>query len=176
MAELPDAVPHPTAVRRDRSVEARREAQLKKDARERRIVDGLNRGVSMAELAAREGVTLRRMQILVKDILARRGPPAPAEYLALQVSRLNEAMIVAYGSMANGNLDAVDRVVRLVKEMDRFHGFFPGRDADPAPPDRLAPVSHAAPAGKKGNEIFFWPGRPCNPLTKLGSRKESEGI
>ncbi len=131
MADSPDAAAQPP-VRRDRSVEARREARRKKHARERRIVDFLNRGVSMAELAAREGVTRRRMQMLVKDILARRVPAAPAEYLALQVSRLNEAIMVAYGSMANGALDAVDRVARLVKEMDRFHGFFPGRGADQA--------------------------------------------
>ncbi len=107
----------------------------------------LNRGVSMAELAAGEGVTLRRMQIVVKDILARRGPPAPAEYLALQMSRLNEAMIVAYGSMANGNLGAVDRVVKLVREMDRYHGFFPGRAADPAPPARPTGRGAARPRG-----------------------------
>ena len=158
MAEVQDVVPHPTAVRRDRSIDARREARRKKHVRERRIVDLLNRGVSMAELAAREGVTLRRMQILVKAILARRGPAAPAEYLALQMSRLNEAMIVAYVAMANGNLDAVDRVVRLVREMDRYHGFFPDRDADRAPPERLvqpagAPLALAAPVdeGCDGN-------------------------
>jgi hypothetical protein len=51
-------------------------------------------------------VTLRRMQILVRDILARRAPPPPAEYMALEVNRLNEAMIVAYASMAGGNLKA----------------------------------------------------------------------
>src|SRR5271166_718971 len=141
LAELQDALPQP--VRRDRSVEARREARLKKDARERRIIGMLNRGVSIAEIAARERVTLRRMQIVVKDILARRAPPAPSEYLALQVSRLNEAMMVAYGSMASGNLTAVDRVVRLVREMDRYHGFFPSGDAGAAAPDRLAPPAKA---------------------------------
>jgi hypothetical protein len=54
------------------------------------------------------------MQILVREILARRAPSPPAEYLALQVNRLNEAMIVAYGSMAGGNLNAVAQVVRIV--------------------------------------------------------------
>ena len=72
MADLQDVVPQPPATRRDRSVEARRQARLKRDSREGRIIDKLNRGVSMAELAAREGVTLRRMQILVQNILARR--------------------------------------------------------------------------------------------------------
>ena len=47
--------------------------------------------------------------------------------------------MVAYGSMASGNLTAVDRVVRIVREMDRYHGFFPGRNVDPAPLGRLAP-------------------------------------
>src|SRR5271165_1661451 len=149
--ELQDALPQP--VRRDRSVEARREARLKKDTRERRIIGMLNRGVSIAEIAAREGVTLRRMQIVVKDILVRRAPPAPSEYLALQVSRLNEAMMVAYGSMAGGNLTAVDRVVRLVKEMDRYHGFFPSGDASAAAPDRLAPPAPLALAAPTAMEM-----------------------
>ena len=152
MAELQGAVPQPP-VRRDRSAEARREARLKKDARERRIIGMLNRGVSIAEIAARESVTLRRMQIVVRDILARRAPPAPSEYLALQVSRLNEAMMVAYGSMAGGNLTAVDRVVRLVKEMDRYHGFFPSGDASAAAPDRLAPPAPLALAAPTAMEM-----------------------
>jgi hypothetical protein len=93
--------------------------------------------MSLVELAAREGVTLRRMQILVRDILARRAPSPPAEYLELQVNRLNEAMIVAYGSMAGGNLKAVDLVVRIVSEMDRYHGFFPRRARAPGNQRRL---------------------------------------
>jgi hypothetical protein len=75
------------------------------------------------------------MQILLREILARRAPSPPAEYLTLQVDRLNEAMIVAYGSMASGNLKAVDRVVRIVSEMDRYHGLFPRRA--PGSPCRL---------------------------------------
>ena len=150
MAELPDADPHPASVRRDRSIEARREARRKKHVRERRIVDLLNRGLSTAELAVREGVTLRRMQILVKTILARHVPQAPAEYLALQMSRLNEAMIVAYCAMSTGNLGAVDRVAKLVREMDRYNGFFPDREANRARRERLVqppgpPLALAAP-------------------------------
>jgi hypothetical protein len=71
------------------------------------------------------------MQILVREILASRAPSPPAEYLALQVNRLNEAMIVAFGAMAGSNLKAVDRVVRIVGEMDRYHGFFPRRARAP---------------------------------------------
>ncbi len=100
------------------------------------------------------------MQIVVREILTRRAPPAPTEYLALQVSRLNEAMMVAYGSMADGNLEAVDRVVRIVSEMDRYHGFSSSRAPAPAERRRLAPppqepLALAPPsgAGSDGNGV-----------------------
>ena len=63
------------------------------------------------------------MRALVRAILARRTPEPPAEYVALQVSRLNEALLVAYSAMSGTNLRAVDRVVRIVRELDRYHGF-----------------------------------------------------
>jgi hypothetical protein len=123
----------------------------KKGARERRIVDLLNRGVSTAELAAAEGVTLRRMQILFKTILARHAPSAPADYLALQISRLNQVTFVACGEMGKGDLKVVDRVIRVVGETDRYHGFFPNADDKRVRPDRLAsptqaPLALAVPA------------------------------
>src|SRR5271166_6891404 len=146
MAKGLHANPQTPPTRRDKAAEARRKARLKKDARENRIIDNLNRGMSVTELAARQGVTLRRMQILVREILARRAPSPPAKYLALQVSRLNEAMIVAFGAMAGGNLKAVDRVVRIVSEMDRHHGFFPSRAPAPAERRQLAMRPEAPPA------------------------------
>jgi hypothetical protein len=63
------------------------------------------------------------MRAVVSEILARRMPQPPAEFLALQVSRLNEALIVAYGAMSGMDLRAVDRVVKIVRELDRYHGF-----------------------------------------------------
>src|SRR5271166_4414727 len=113
----------PPAPLRDRSIEARRAARQAKARRERRIVDLLNRGVAIAEIAARDGVTEKRMRALVSEILARRMPEPPAEFLALQVSRLSEALLVAYSAMSGGNLGAVDRVVKIVRELDHYHGF-----------------------------------------------------
>jgi hypothetical protein len=40
-------------------------------------------------------------------------PQPPAEFLALQVSRLNEALLVSYGVITAANLEAVDRVVKI---------------------------------------------------------------
>ena len=108
---------------RNRLIEARRGARRAKFERERLIVDCLNRGVSVAEVAQRIGVTEKRMRALVKEILARRTPAAPEDFAALQVSRLNEALLVAYSAMSAENLRAVGLVVRIVRELDRYHGF-----------------------------------------------------
>ena len=146
MANRRDADPQPPPTRREKLAEARRKARAKRDAREKWIIDKLNGGMSVTELAARQGVTLRRMQILVREILASRAPSPPAEYLALQVNRLNEAMIVAFGAMAGSNLKAVDRVVRIVGEMDRYPGFFPRRARAPRNRRRLALPAREPPA------------------------------
>jgi hypothetical protein len=75
----------------------------------------------------RSGVSIKHVRNLVRKILAERTPQPPAEYLALQASRLNEALLVSYSAMHNSakgaNFEAVDRVVRIVRELDRYHGF-----------------------------------------------------
>ncbi len=100
-----------------------RAARLAKFEREQLIVDYLNRGVSVAEIAARIDVSEKRMRAIIREILARRMPAPPEEFVAIQVSRLNEALLVAYSAMGEMNLKAVDRVVRIVRELDRYHGF-----------------------------------------------------
>lgn len=123
---------------------ARAASRLRKAQREQGIIALLNAGVSIPEIAAREGVTERRIRQRVQEILAKRAPRAPAEFAALQVSRLNEALLVAYGAMGGQNLEAVDRVVRIVRELDRYHGFAAPDFADQpaaAPPPRPRPLA-----------------------------------
>ena len=56
--------------------------------------------------------------------------------MAIQVSRLNEALLVAFSAMSPTNLKAVDQVVKIVRELDRYHGFVA---ASAAFPRRRAP-------------------------------------
>jgi hypothetical protein len=113
--------------RRGGSSGIRRATQREKVRREQRIVGLLNRGASVPEIAASEGLTLKRMRKVVRDILSERMPQPPAEFLALQVSRLNEALLVSFSAMHDSvegaNFEAVDRVVKIVRELDRYHGF-----------------------------------------------------
>jgi hypothetical protein len=141
-------IPRPHRLSRDRSVTARRAARQNGAEREAWIISLLNRGVSVAEIATREGLSLKRIRNLVREILARRMPPA--EFLALQISRLNEALLVSYGAMhsseAGANFEAIDRVVKIVRELDRYHGFAPYGGPARAPDTlRLAALSRAPP-------------------------------
>ncbi|MBV8103180.1 MAG: hypothetical protein JO223_00840 [Hyphomicrobiales bacterium] len=102
-----------------------RAGRLKTFKREQLIVDFLNRGASVVEIAARIGVGEKRMRAIIREILARRMPAPPEDFLAIQVGRLNEALLVAFSAMTGANLGAVDRVVRIVRELDRYHGFQP---------------------------------------------------
>ena len=108
-----------------------RASRLKKFKREQRIVDYLNCGVSVAEIAARVGVGEKRMRAIMREILARRMPAPPEAFVAIQVGRLNDALLVAYSAMSPTNLKAVDQVVKIVRELDRYGGAFAAEWARP---------------------------------------------
>lgn len=146
--------PSPPAIRRARSPQARRAARARKAEREQRIVNPLNRGVSVAEIAGREGLSVSRMRRLVREILAQRMPQPPAEFLAMQIGRLNDALLVSYGAMYNDYTGpyfaAIDRVLKIIRELDRYHRFAaPARgsseNARPLPP-LPSPLALAAPS------------------------------
>ena len=83
------------------------------------------------------------MRKYVRGLLARRPPEPPVEFMALQVSRLNQALFVSYGAMSGANLRAVDRVVRIVRELDRYHGFDPRGSAASSEEQHLADTAQA---------------------------------
>ena len=56
-------------------------------------------------------------------MLARRETDPPAGFAQLEIARLSEAMIVARTTMMQGNLQAMDRSVRLTSELGRYHRF-----------------------------------------------------
>ena len=115
--------PSPARNAFDAARDARRSARVE---RERRVVEGLKCGMAMAEIARREGITLRGLRKYVRNLIASRAPEATGEFIATQLNRLNEALLVSFDAMSGTNLPAVDRVVRIVRELDRYHGLSGG--------------------------------------------------
>jgi hypothetical protein len=56
-------------------------------------------------------------------LLASRVIDTPHEFIKLQIRRLSEAMLVSYSAMSLGDLKAVDKVIKVARELDRYHGF-----------------------------------------------------
>ena len=100
-----------------------------KAERERRVVEGLKGGVSMAEIARREGISERGLRKYVRTLFARRAPEATGEFIATQMSRLNEALRVSFGAMSAENLPAVDRVVKSCANSTAIRAFAAARAA-----------------------------------------------
>ena len=127
--------------------------------RDLRLVEQLAAGVTIEEIAANEGISPQWARRRKAAILAERAIDPPHEFIQLQIRRLSEAMLVAYSAMSDGDLHAVDHVVKIVRELDRYHGLGPYSNAQrlagpasagsplalPSPPSRLpAPESEPA--------------------------------
>jgi len=88
-----------------------------------RLFNLLKAGVPIAEIALQEGLSVRRAREVVQEMLERREVDPPAGFVQLQIGRLSDAMMVAHAAMMEGNMQALDRVLRIVGELDRYHGF-----------------------------------------------------
>ena len=118
-------------------------------------MERLTTGLTVAYIAREEGLTVTRIRQILAAMLESREIDPPAGFVQLQIARLSEAMIVAHTMMVEGDLQAMDRPIKLTRELDRYHGFgklsvslsepsppaaYPGRDAQlTAPTGRRKP-------------------------------------
>jgi hypothetical protein len=119
--------------------------------RDLRLIEKLAAGATIEEIAASEGISVKWARERKAAVLASRVIDPPHEFIKLQIRRLSEAMLVSYSAMSDGDLRAVDKVIKVVRELDRYHGFAPDRNAPSyapslpaAPPPRLALPEPAA--------------------------------
>ena len=84
-------------------------------------------GLTVAHIARVERLTVRRVRQIIGEMLASRKIDPPAGFDQFQIARLSEAMIVAPTMMMQGNLQAMDRLIKLTSELDRYHGFEPAQ-------------------------------------------------
>jgi hypothetical protein len=132
------------------------ETRRAKAERNLRLFDLPKAGVPVAEIPLQEGLSIRRARELVQEMLERREVDPPAGFVQLQIGRLGDAMMVAHAAMMEGNMQALDRVVRIVGELDRYRGLArPLADAAAAATQALrAPGARAraAIAGRGGGK------------------------
>jgi hypothetical protein len=103
----------------------KRKRATKRDLAQRdlRLIEKLAAGVTIEEIAASEGISIKWARERKAAVLASRVIDTPHEFIKLQIRRLSEAMLVSYSAMSNGDLKAVDKVIKVARELDRYHGF-----------------------------------------------------
>ena len=145
--------------RRQKSGEGRVEPAARDETgvakRDLRFVEKLAAGATIEEIAASEGISIKWARERKAALLASRVIDTPHEFIKLQIRRLSEAMLVSYSAMSLGDLKAVDKVIKVARELDRYHGFAPDRSAQryaaslpaaPRPPLALPEPRAAEPA------------------------------
>ena len=119
--------------------------------RDLRFIEKLAAGATIEEIAASEGISVKWARERKAAVLASRVIDTPHEFIKLQIRRLSEAMLVSYSAMSLGDLKAVDKVIKVARELDRYHGFGPltipqsfAAPAPVAPPPLALPEPPAA--------------------------------
>jgi hypothetical protein len=101
-------------------------ARARKNAPARRgpgILVALVAGETVDAIAEKEGLTRRRVETMLRDELRRRWIAPAEDYARLQIARL-EAMAARLAAKAEkGDLPAIDRVLKILDRLDRYHGF-----------------------------------------------------
>jgi hypothetical protein len=73
--------------------------------------------------------------------LAKRRLDAPEDYARLQVARLTKALRCADVSLEQGDLKAIAPFLKVVRELNLYHGVNFGRAPPLAPPPEIAPTA-----------------------------------
>jgi hypothetical protein len=114
-----------------------REALIK---RRETYFDLLVSGYSIEQIAShtKTSVAVRRA---VGQALAKRRLDAPEDYARLQVARLTKALRCADVSLEEGDLKAIAPFLKVVRELNLYHGVNFGRAPPLAPPPEIAPTA-----------------------------------
>jgi hypothetical protein len=101
-------------------VRARKRAPARRGPK---ILVALVAGEGVDEIAEKEGLSRKRIEKMLRDELKARWVAPAEDYARLQIVRL-EAMSARLAAKAEqGELPAIDRMLKILDRLDRYHGF-----------------------------------------------------
>jgi hypothetical protein len=91
--------------------------------RAQRVLALLIAGAGVDEIGVKEKITRRRTEKILRDELRRRWVAPAQEFARLQIARLDGMILKLIDRVQNGDLEAIDRALKIVDRLDRYHGF-----------------------------------------------------
>jgi hypothetical protein len=94
-----------------------------KVTRAQRILALLIAGAGVDEIGAAERLTRKRTESILRQELRNRWVAPAEDFARLQIARLEQMLLKLLDRLQNGDLKAIDRAIRIVDRLDRYHGF-----------------------------------------------------
>jgi len=91
--------------------------------RAQRVLASLIAGAGVDEISAAEQLTRKRTENLLRQELRNRWMAPAEEFARLQVARLEQMILTLLDRIQTGDLKAIDRALKIVDRLDRYHGF-----------------------------------------------------
>jgi hypothetical protein len=131
-----ESTPASERARKRAAGKTRREALVK---RRETYFDLLVSGYSVEQIASHTKQSPSAVRRAVGQALAKRRLDAPEDYARLQVARLTKALRCADVSLEEGDLKAIAPFLKVVRELNLYHGVNFGCATPLAPPPEIAP-------------------------------------
>ena len=91
--------------------------------RDRRMYESFLRGSGPDAIAEEEDLAPAEVETVVREELGRRWTVPIADFIKIQIARLDRLCLVALDQAQRGELKAVDRALKIFDRLDRYHGF-----------------------------------------------------
>ncbi|MGC2784230.1 MAG: hypothetical protein WA397_10460 [Roseiarcus sp.] len=91
--------------------------------RAERVLASLIAGAGLDEIGAAERLTRKRTESILRQELRNRWVAPAEDFARLQIARLEQMLLKLLDRLQNGDLEAIDRAVKIVDRLDRYHGF-----------------------------------------------------
>jgi len=91
-----------------------------RDLRRLRILASLQAGLSYAAIGRAEGLSRERVRQIVAKALDEEGAGTKLDHARVQIARLEPALRLAAQAVADGDLSAIDRLLRVLDRLDRY--------------------------------------------------------
>ena len=88
--------------------------------RRERIFARLREGWAYADIAQAEGLSSKRISQIVGKALQRRATDSASDHAMLQLARLEPALRLAAGALAEGDVEAISPYLKLLDRLDRY--------------------------------------------------------
>ena len=88
-----------------------------------RVLASLVGGAGVDEISSAERLTRTRTENILREALRSRWVAPAEEFARLQITRLERMIAKLVDRIQQGDLEAIDRALKIVDRLDRYHGF-----------------------------------------------------